>query len=89
MSKYEQIIEWVFFQNFTADAVRVPFTRDELVEAHNALGFERTKNIGDIPYTFRFRRELPESIRNTAPQEAEWIIVGYIKNVGYCRLCCP
>ncbi|MEZ4706494.1 MAG: hypothetical protein R3A44_04770 [Caldilineaceae bacterium] len=40
------------------------------------MGFARTKNIGDIPYSFRFRRELPESIRQTAPEDAEWIIVG-------------
>lgn len=76
MSKYEQVIEWVFRKNFNPDDVRVRFTRDELVEAHDALGLPRTKNIGDIPYSFRFRRELPSSILETAPQDSEWIIVG-------------
>jgi len=76
MSKYEQIIEWVFKKNFTIGNVRVPFTRDQLVQAHDVLNFERTKNIGDIPYSFRFRRELPESIRDSAPEGTEWIIVG-------------
>jgi len=57
MSKYEQIIEWVFKKNFTIGNVRVPFTRDQLVQAHDVLNFERTKNIGDIPYSFRFRRD--------------------------------
>ena len=76
MSKYEQVIEWVFRKNFSPGNVRVRFTRDELVEAHDALGIPRTKNIGDIPYSFRFRRELPSSILETAPQDSEWIIVG-------------
>lgn len=76
MGKYEQIIEWVFQKNYTPDATNVEFTREELVDAHDALGFARTKNIGDIPYSFRFRRELPESIARIAPEDAEWIIVG-------------
>ena len=76
MSKYEQVIEWVFQQNYRPGDVRVGFTRDELVEAHDELGLPRTKNIGDIPYAFRFRRELPASIVAAAPRGAEWIIVG-------------
>jgi len=76
MGKYGQIIEWVFHQNYQPDKVRVHFNREELVRASEVLGLERIKNLGDIPYSFRFRRELPESIQNTAPEEAEWIIVG-------------
>jgi hypothetical protein len=76
MGKYEQIIEWVFHQNYRPDKVRVHFNREELVRASEALGLERIKNLGDIPYSFRFRRELPPSIQNTAPEGAEWIIVG-------------
>ena len=76
MSKYEQVIERVFQNNFKPGAVRVRFTREELVDAHDDLGLPRTKNIGDIPYSFRFRRELPVSILETAPEGSEWIIVG-------------
>ena len=76
MSKYEQVIDWVFQRNFIPDSVRVRFTREELVDAHDSLGLPRTRNIGDIPYSFRFRRELPASILSTAPQGCEWIIVG-------------
>jgi len=75
-SKYEQIIEWVFARNYRPGAVRVPFTRDELVQASTQLGIARIKNLGDIPYSFRFRRELPQSIQSTAPENSEWIIVG-------------
>ncbi|MCB9136025.1 MAG: endonuclease [Anaerolineales bacterium] len=76
MGKYEKIIDWIFFKNYRENYVKVSFEREELVEASDALGYSRIKNLGDIPYTFRFRRELPKSIQNTAPQGAEWIIVG-------------
>lgn len=76
MSKYEQIIEWIFSRNYTPHRVLVPFNRDELARASTALGFARIKNLGDIPYAFRFRRDLPETIQSTAPAGAEWIIVG-------------
>lgn len=76
MGKYEQIIEWIFNRNHRPGAVIVRFNRDELALASSALGFPRIKNLGDIPYSFRFRRELPLSIQATAPAKAEWIIVG-------------
>lgn len=76
MGKYEQIIAWVFERNYQPGDVVVRFNRDELALASSALGFARIKNLGDIPYAFRFRRELPSAIRVTAPPGAEWIIVG-------------
>lgn len=76
MSKYEQIIEWIFERNYQADDVIIHFNRDELAMASSELGFSRIKNLGDIPYSFRFRRELPGTIQATARENAEWIIVG-------------
>ena len=73
MGKYEQIIEWIFNKNHQPDRFRVPFNREELAQASEVLGFERIKNLGDIPYSFRFRRELPDSIQNTALEGAEWV----------------
>jgi len=76
MGKYEQIIGLVFEQNYRPGQRKVPFSREELVLVTEKLGFERIKNLGDIPYSFRFRRELPEQIQQTAPSGSEWIIVG-------------
>jgi len=76
MNKYEEIIEEVFKRNFKPGLHRVPFDREELVDATDILGYDRIKNLGDIPYSFRFRRELPDSIQHTAPSGTEWIIVG-------------
>lgn len=76
MGKYEKIIDWIFFKNYRDGQVKVPFNREELVQASENFGYARIKNLGDIPYTFRFRGELPKSIQTTAPLGAEWIIVG-------------
>lgn len=76
MSKYDDIIENVFNKHFTRGLVRFGFSREELAEACDQLGIKRIKNLGDIPYSFRFRKELPLSIKNAAPNDAEWIIIG-------------
>jgi hypothetical protein len=75
-SKYSQVIAWVFSRNYQEGARAVAFSRDDLVSAHAELGLSRTKNIGDIPYSFRFRKELPTVITDTAPTDSEWIILG-------------
>ncbi len=74
--KYSRVIEWVFMKFYKRNAKVVPFSRDDLVTAHDVLNLPRTKNIGDIPYSFRFRKDLPESITKTTPPKTEWIILG-------------
>lgn len=85
MSKYDQIIEHVFQENYRIGAKRVNFNREELAAACDHLGIARIKNLGDIPYSFRFRRDLPEPIKQTAPDNSEWIIVG--TGVGKYAFC--
>ena len=89
MGKYEQIIEWIFQQNYEPNRARLSFSREQLVGASEALGFERIKNLGDIPYSFRFRRFLPNSIQKTAPEGSEWIIVGAGIGMYQFRLAAP
>lgn len=55
---------------------RLAFHREDLVAACDELGIPRIKNLGDITYSFRFRKELPLSIQETAPKGSEWIILG-------------
>lgn len=76
MAKYDEIISHVFRDNYKAGARRVTFTRDELAEASSTLKFERIKNLGDIPYSYRFRKDLPLAITRNAPKDSEWIILG-------------
>ena len=42
------------------------------VAAH--LGIVLPKNLGDVLYSFRFRRDLPKEISDTAPLGLEWVI---------------
>jgi hypothetical protein len=73
---YDAIIEAVFRRRHTPGDEAVPFVRADLADAADALGLERPKNLGDVVYTFRHRRPLPEAIRRTAPDDRAWIIVG-------------
>ena len=44
--------------------------------AAERVGVPCPKNVGDILYSSRYRRKLPESIQATAPVGYEWIIRG-------------
>lgn len=76
LSKYDQIIELVFLDNYQEGDLSVSFSRQELADACDRLELPRVKNLGDIPYAYRFRRDLPQSIRDCLPGNTEWIITG-------------
>ncbi|WP_460972840.1 hypothetical protein [Spirosoma migulaei] len=71
---YSQVIEGIFKKNYTKGATTVDFERKELAEMAVSLGLPAALNLGDIPYSFRYRRLLPESIRQLAPEGEEWVI---------------
>ncbi len=73
---YDAIIERVFFDRYQAGYVEVEFVRDDLIGAAKVLGVSVPKNLGDIIYTFRYRRPLPKAILETAPSDREWTIRG-------------
>ncbi|MEK9506968.1 endonuclease [Gemmatimonadota bacterium Y43] len=75
-SVYDQIIESIFSERFATGDTEVSFERDALVETARALGLKRPKNLGDVIYTYRYRRELPATIREEAPDDQEWVIRG-------------
>jgi len=52
------------------------FERSEIGEAADRLGIERPKNLGDVVYTFRYRRPLPQPILDTQPKDRHWLILG-------------
>ncbi len=53
------------------------FDRVEIEEAARKLKLPRPKNLGDVIYTYRHRRDLPQRIRKTAPSKTpHWIIPG-------------
>jgi len=76
MSKYANIIISIFEEKYSEPMDEVPFTREDLISHSHKLGIKPPKNLGDIVYSFRYRAELPEPIKNTVPEGYTWIIVG-------------
>ena len=76
LNRYSQVIERIFLSHWKKGATKVPFERDELIEAAKDLGIEIAKNLGDVIYSFRYRNSLPPSILATEPQGMEWVIEG-------------
>ena len=74
--KYEQILCWVFEQRYSAGSEHIEWDREDLVDGAAALGLPRVKNLGDVPYTYRFRKDMPSAIAAKAPNGKEWIIRG-------------
>lgn len=72
---YESVIQKVFFDGFRKGKKEVDFSRQQLVQAATALGVD-PKNIGDLIYTYRYRRSLPTDIAKEAAADHVWIIRG-------------
>ncbi len=73
-NRYDKIIERIFASHYHEGVAEIIFNRDEIAEVAAALQIILPKNPGDIVYTYRYRRALPDPIRSTAPEGLEWII---------------
>ncbi|MBS1716815.1 MAG: endonuclease [Armatimonadetes bacterium] len=71
---YERLITRVFELVYVEGASEAIFKRELLLECAAELGVAVPKNIGDVVYTFRYRRSLPAAIRTKAPKGLEWVI---------------
>lgn len=72
--RYGQIIERIFLSRYRQGDETVDFERADIERVAAELGIKLPKNLGDVIYSFRFRRQLPDAIRERAPQERVWII---------------
>jgi hypothetical protein len=75
-SRYVQIIEAVFQRYWKKGKTEFTFERDELQAVCTELKIEVPKNLGDVIYTFRYRKPLPKSILATQPADRGWLILG-------------
>lgn len=75
LSGYDKVIQKVFFDNYEEGSEEVKFSRSELERAPDLLGIKDHKNLGDIPYSYRYRKQLPKSIRDTAPEGRDWVVL--------------
>jgi len=73
-SGYSQIIEKIFFSRFKTSMQEVDFEREDIVKIARELGISLPKNLGDVVYSFRYRKALPESIQAKAREGKMWII---------------
>ena len=71
---YERLITKIFVQHYQSGMTKFSFTRDEIITTAEELSLKLPKNVGDVLYTFRYRKPLPEAIRQTAPTGYEWTI---------------
>lgn len=72
---YESCIKHVFNARFTKGASSVNFTRQDVENAAKKLGLD-PKNVGDVIYSYRYRRDLPAEIAERARKGEVWIIRG-------------
>lgn len=75
-NRYTLLIERAFFDHYHDGDRVVRFDRDEFPRIAEQLGMERPDNLGDVVYTFRYRRQLPQSIRSVLSDRETWIIRG-------------
>lgn len=78
MGKYDSIIRSIFTDHYVENATSVTFGREELSEKARLLDIPTPKNLGDIVYSYKFRKNLPEEIARTAPDGYYW----RIRNIG-------
>jgi hypothetical protein len=76
IARYVQIIEAVFHLYWRKGLTEFAFERGELERVCDELKINPPKNLGDVIYTFRYRKALPKSITATQPHDRAWLILG-------------
>ena len=72
--RYDVIIVEIFQRHYRERIESFEFSRSEFAEVAAHLGIVLPKNLGDVLYSFRFRKDLPKVISDTAPLGLEWVI---------------
>ena len=72
--RYSQILAALFAEKYFQGATEISFAREEFTRIAAMFDVALPKNLGDVVYSFRYRKALPESISSTAPAGHEWII---------------
>ncbi|MGD0134106.1 MAG: endonuclease, partial [Bryobacteraceae bacterium] len=75
-NRYKVLIENIFFDHWRKGQTDFEFVRDEIKQKAQQLKIDLPDNVGDVPYSFRYRISLPHSIIETQPKGLEWIIEG-------------
>lgn len=73
---YSRIVESIFTEKYRKGAKQVEFDHLDIALHAERLGISVPKNIGDVVYSFRYRRDLPQRIAKEAAKGETWIIRG-------------
>ena len=75
-NRYQQLIEKIFFDQYSSSNSEIYFEREDLEHAAKSLAIKLPKNLGDVIYAIRYRLDMPNTILETQPEGMEWIIEG-------------
>jgi hypothetical protein len=73
-ARYDRILAEVFRRHVRPNKESFSFARVELERVAEELNIALPKNLGDVLYSFRFRKTLPREIVQSAPPGKEWVI---------------
>ena len=71
---YQRMVQRIFFDHWKEGIEEFIFERSEIDALKKEFDVEIPRNQGDLPYAFRFRKELPDAILKTQPSGLEWVI---------------
>lgn len=71
-----RIMESIFRQKYNEGATEIEFDREDISSHARRLKLAMPKNLGDVIYSFRYRRDLPAGILAAAGEGRTWIIRG-------------
>lgn len=75
-NRYDAIVERIFIARHRKGSTEFEFSRADIEAVARELKIVLPKNLGDVLYSFRYRKELPAAIRSTASDGLEWIVEG-------------
>ena len=75
-NRYSKLIEEIFNKKYVKGVRDVAFERIDLVSTAKKLKITLPKNLGDVIYTYRYRRPLPDGIRSVEPAHRSYRIRG-------------
>lgn len=56
MGIYDSIIRSIFFDHYEKGKVSIAFEREEFIQKANELNINAAKNLGDIVYSYKYRK---------------------------------
>ena len=81
--KYHRLIERIFLKFYKPGDTIVEFEREEIATVASELEIPVPKNLGDLLYSYRYRRDLPDAIVSKAPPGKMW----QIHTTGRAKYC--